>query len=234
MLAIVKKEINSYFKSLSGYSFLAIYYLFAGYYFFYKNLYGNSANMNSIFDFLFTVTVFLVPILTMNLLSEEYKNKTYVLFEISRQAKLSIILAKYLSALFVYVLAILITLIMGIIINFYSGIDWFVLFGNILGLLLLGMTLISIGLFISSLTESQIIAALGSIIIGFSIVLVGFSSDLTKNDLLASILKALDFNSHFEGFKMGIIRLEDLLFFITLSALFIYLSTLVLECKRKL
>ncbi len=234
MLAILKKEINSYFKSLSGYSFLAMYYLFAGYYFFYNNLYGNSANMNNMFDFLFTVTVFLVPILTMNLLSEEYKNKTYVLLEISRQPKLFIVLAKYFSALFVYACAILITFVMGLVVSLYSGMDWIVFFGNILGLFLLGMTLIAIGIFISSVTESQIIAALGSIIIGFSIVLVGASSSVTKSKLLADILKALDFDGHFTGFKMGLIQIKDLVFFISVAGLFIYVTALVLESKRRL
>ncbi len=234
MIATFKKEIYSYFNSLSAYSFLAMYYLFAGYYFFFNNLYKNTADMKSIFDFLFTITVFLLPILTMNLFSEEYKNKTYVLFEISRQAKICIVLAKYFSAVFVYICAISIVLIMGVIVNIYSEINWIVLLGNTLGLLLLGMTLIAIGLFISALTESQVIAALGSVVVAFSIVLLGFSAMLSDNGTLAGIVKSLDFDSHFKGFKMGIIRLEDLIFFISITGLFIYFTTLVLESKRRL
>ena len=70
MTAIFKREIYAYFDTPLGYVFLAVYYLFAGYFFYNYNLYANSTDMRALFEILFTVTLFLVPILTMRLMSE--------------------------------------------------------------------------------------------------------------------------------------------------------------------
>ena len=99
MTAIFKREINAYFDTPLGYVFLAVYYLFAGYFFYNYNLYANSTDMRALFEILFTVTLFLVPILTMRLMSEDRRNKTDQLLMMAPIGTLAIVMGKLLAAM---------------------------------------------------------------------------------------------------------------------------------------
>lgn len=189
MLAIYKKEFKSYFNSMMGYVFIAFLLVAIGIYFSAYNL-GMGYPMMSItlssVTFLFLI---LVPILTMRSLSEEQRNKTDQLLFTSPVSIWSIVFGKYLALISVFAIPVLVVCLYPAILSKYGTVDMGMAYLAILAFFLLGCAYISIGLFISSVTESQIIAA----VLSFAALLVtylisgiaGFFADTAITSLLA-------------------------------------------------
>ncbi len=232
MSAILKRELRAYFVSPLGYIFIGAIYLLTGFYFYTSNVYLNSTNTTTLFSNLFSVVLFLVPILTMRLLSEERRSKTEQTLLTSPVSRFSIVFAKYLAALSVYVAAISATLVMAVIIEIYSVAEWPVVFGNFIGLLLLGAALIAICLFVSALTESQVIAAVGGFAISMFLILVDALYYVVSNRALRMFFSYFSFNDRYKGFTIGLLDLSNVCFFLSIAALFVCLTTVVLERRR--
>lgn len=232
MTAILKRELDAYFNTPLGYVFLSVYYLFSGYFFFRFNLYGNSTDMRSLFEMLFTVTLFLVPILTMRLMSEDRRAKTDQLLLMSPVSTLEILLGKLLSAVLVYLLALAMTLIQAFLLSRLSSVEWSVVLGHFFGLFLLGCALISVGLFLSALTENQIIAAIGGFCVGFFLMLLDSVAGLIQNSVLARFVTDLSFQTHYQNFTLGMFNLVDAVFFLSVTALFVFFTLCVFEKRR--
>ena len=232
MFAIMKRELSSYFTSIIGYVVLAIFYFFGGFYFYANCLHGNSSNINYVFNALFVVVIFIVPIITMRLLSEEKRQKTDQLLLTAPVNLTSIALGKYFAAVILFLLCIAVSVLFVITVAAFTAPDWLVFFSNFLGLLLLGSALISIGLFLSSITESQIIAAVCGFAVGVFVAIMDSVSSLFNIELLSKFIKSISFTNHYNNFTMGIIDLKDIVFFISVSVLFVFLTVRVLEKKR--
>lgn len=233
MIAVMKRELSSYFLSVLAYVYLAIFTLFSGIYFFVTCLYGyGSNNLAHVFGNLFVIVIFLVPILTMKLWSEEKKQKTDQLLLTAPVRLTSIVFGKYLAALLIFLSGLFITIIYAGIISAFADPVWPLVLTHFLGLLLLGGALISIGLFISSLTESQLISAIVSFAIGLLIMMMDSLSSFMNIKFLANLFNAISFNRHYQNFTSGILNLTDVVFFLSVSLTFIFLNIRVLEKKR--
>lgn len=232
MTAIFKREINAYFDTPLGYVFLAVYDLFAGYFFYNYNLYGNSTDMRSLFEILFTVTLFLVPILTMRLMSEDRRNRTDQLLMMAPISTFSIVFGKLLAAAVVYFTAMLITIVEAVVLSMFAPVEWSVVIGHFIGLFLLGLSLISVGLLISTLTENQIIAAIGGFCVGFFLMLLDSISSLISNSVLAGFVTDLSFQTHYRNFTLGIFSVADVVFYLSVTALFMFFAIMAFEKRR--
>lgn len=232
MRAILKRELDAYFNTPLGYVFLAVYYLFAGYFFLRYNLYSNSTDMRSLFEMLFTVTLFLIPILTMRLMSEDRRAKTDQLLLMAPVSTLEILLGKLFAAMLVYLAAMAVTLIQALVLSRWAPVEWSVVLGHFLGLFLLGCALISVGLFISALTENQIIAAIGGFCVGFFLMLLDSLSGLIQNSVLAGFVTDLSFQTHYQNFTLGLFDLADVVFYLSVTALFVFFTLCVFEKRR--
>lgn len=232
MIAIFTRELDAYFDTLQGYVFLAVYQLLAGYFFFTYNLYGNSTDMRSLFEMLFTVTIFLIPILTMRLMSEDRRTKTDQLLLMSPVSALEIVSGKFLSAATMYLAAMSITLLQAFVLSRMAVVEWSVVLGHFIGLFLLGCALIALGLFISSLTENQIIAAIGGFCAGFFLMLLDSLSSLIKNSALAGFVTDLSFRTHYQNFTLGVFDLADVVFYLSITAMFVFFSLCAFEKRR--
>ena len=232
MRAVFSREFMAYFRTPLGYVIVAAMFFFTGYYFFTFNIIGNTTNTSGMFSMLFSVVLFLVPVLTMRLLSEERRVKTDQTLLTSPVSRLGIVLSKYLAALCVYAVAVSGTLVMAVVLQVYSQPDWPVVLGNFAGLILLGLALIAVCLFISSLTESQVIAAVGGF--GASLLLVAMDAlhIVITNRLLRTVLRQMSFNSRYSGFTVGVIGLADVVFFVSIAGCFVLLTVIVLERRR--
>ena len=231
MFAILKRELSAYFASPIGYIYLAVFYVFSGYFFF-GVLYSNTTSLSNVFNGMFTIIMLLIPILTMRLLSEDRKNKTDQALLTAPINLISLVMGKFLSALIVYALGVAITLVYAIIIATFARPDWMVICGNIVGMLLLGAALIAIGMFISALTENQVIAAVGGFAAGFSLILVDSLSTLVTIDWLSSFISGLSFMVRYDEFTSGILDISNVLFFVSVCAMFIFLTVRVFEKRR--
>lgn len=232
MRAVLKRELRAYFQSPLGYVFLAVMYFFTAYYFFTHNLYGNTTNLSGMFDQLFSVVLFLVPILTMRLMSEDKRAKTDQLLLTAPVSRLGIVLGKYLSAFCVYLIAVSATLVMALVLSVYASPDWPVVFGNVVGLILLGAALISICMFLSSLTESQVIAAVSGFAVSLLLILMDALVSVVSGRFFQTLFSYMSFNQRYVGFTIGIIDFSNVVFFVSIAAFFILLTTAMLEKRR--
>jgi len=227
----MRRELAVYFRSPIGYIFLAVFYFFAGYFFFAGNLFGMNADLGGVFGGLFTMMLFLMPILTMRLLSEERGKKTEQALLTAPVTLTSMVLGKYLAAVVVFVIGLAVTLVYALIIATMTSPNWALVFGNFAATLLLGMALIAIGLFISSLTENQVIAAVGGFGVGLTFLLMSTLRTVFTG-ALGSIIGALSFYERYHSFSLGIFRVQDIFFFLSVSVVFLFLSIRVFEKRR--
>lgn len=189
MAAIYKKEFRSYFTSMMGYVFVAFVLLVVGIYFSALNL-GLSYPLigYTLSSVIFLFLIF-VPILTMRSLSEEQRNKTDQLLYTSPISVGSIVMGKYLALVSVFAIPVAVICCLPIVLGEYGKVDYAMSYLAILGFFLLGAAYIAVGLFISSITESQIIAA----VITFGVLLfsylvsgvAGFFSDTAVTSLIS-------------------------------------------------
>ena len=232
MAAIFKREFKAYFHTPLGYVIIAVAYFFTGYYFFTYNIYGGTTDFTQLFSLLFSVVLFLIPVLTMRLMSEEKKTRTDQLLLTAPVSRTSIVLGKYFSALCVFLIAISGTLVTAVIASCYGKVDWPCVIGNFLGLTLLGVAQIAICLFLSSITESQVIAAVLGFAVSLFLMLVDAVSYVVSSRVLQTAFSYISFNERYAPFTLGVVELKNIIFFLSVAALFCVFSTAVLERKR--
>lgn len=232
MTAIYKREMRSYLTSPVGYVFLAVFYAISGYYFFATSLVGNTTDMSYVFSNLFSIVIFLVPMLTMRLFSEERRQRTEQALFTAPVRFTGIVMGKFLACLTMYLMGMGITLVYFLVLCAFQIPDIAVFFGNFLGLVLLGAALCAIGIFISSLTESQVIAAVGSLAIGLLLLFSNSFTPVVSNQLVSKIILNLSFYEHYLDFTRGLLNLADLTFFVSMTGLFLFLTVRHLERRR--
>ena len=233
MSAVFKREFRSFFTSPIGYVVLAVLFFFSGYFFFLGNLASQSPDLSTVFNSLFTVVLFTLPLLSMRLFSDEKRQKTDQALLTAPTGLTGIVVGKFLAALLVYALGIAITLVFAVIIALKVTPDWLVIIGNYVGILLLGGLIISIGTLISALTESQLVAALGTYAISFLLLMLdALSSLFSSSTVVTSVVSFLSVQTRYYHFVNGIIGYNDVLFFVALQALFLFLTVRVLDRRR--
>lgn len=233
MGAIFRKEFRSFFTSPVGYIVLAVMVFFAGLFFVSYNIGSYSADLTGVFSSLFMVTLLVLPLVTMRLFSEEKRQKTDQALLTSPVSLTGIVLGKFFAALLMLVLSIAILLVFAIIIAFQVTPDWTVILGNFIGLLLVGGLIISIGLLISSLTESQLIAAIATVGISFILLIMdSVASQFSSFKLLTTVINFLSVSQRYDSFTSGIIAYDNVIFFVSMQALVLFLTVRVLDRKR--
>ncbi|MCB2357725.1 ABC transporter permease [Clostridium estertheticum] len=189
MLAVFLKELRSYFTSAIGYIFIGTFLLIAGIFFTMYNLLAASPTYNSTLQSLITIFLFIIPILTMKIISEETKTKTDQLLFTSPLKIRDIILGKYFAAVAIFTISLLITVLYPLILSMFGTVSPSEIFTGYIGMFLLGATLISIGLFVSSLTENQVTSA----VISFGVLLFIFLIDSIEQALPSTRISSIIF-----------------------------------------
>ena len=229
MTAILKKELSSYFTSAIGYVVMAVYYFFAGLFFYFYCIVGNSKDMANLFSNMFMITVLVIPIITMKTFSEEKKQKTDQALLTSPLGLGEIVAGKFLGSLVMFLCCVGIYVLFALTLTFYSAPDWSVF---LLGTIILGAAMISIDIFISSLTESMIISAIVSMCFGLVIFFIDSISQLISVSWISTAISSISFVDHYSNFTKGILSVADTVFFLSIIALFNFLTLRVLEKRR--
>lgn len=232
MFAIFKRELKAYFTSPLGYVFLAIFYAFSGLFFYIFSLSVGSTDISSVFLMMFTVLMVFVPLLTMRLLSEDKKQKTDQLILTAPVSLLSIVMGKFLAAYAIFAIGVAVMPVYGFVMSTFATVSWLPIWGNTVGLLLLGGIFVSIGLFISSLTENQMIAAIGGFFINLMILLMNTLKSALPNGFLQDVLSSISVYSRYSEITSGIFSLSSLIFFVSVIFIFLFLTVRVLEKRR--
>jgi len=250
-LAIAGKELRSYFASPIAYIIIGLFAVIFGYFYitsvawFVDRSMGMdqfsggpdaavNVNQDLIKYLLLNATVvmlFLLPMITMRTYSEEKRSGTMELLLTSPVRDLEIILGKFLGALGLYCVMLLVTVVYIGLLYFYGRPEWKPLVSAYLGLVLLGGSFISFGLFISSLTKNQIVAAVGT----FTLVLmlwiidwVGEQAGSTTREILAY----LSITRHFEDFAKGIIDTKHLVYYLSFITFGLFLTAKSVDTER--
>jgi ABC-2 type transport system permease protein len=233
MSAVFKREFRNFFTSPVGYVVLAALGFCAGLFFYIVNIVGFSSDLSYVFGNMFPFVLIILPLVTMRLFSEEKRQKTDQALLTSPVSLTGIVMGKYFAALLVYALALLELIVFAMIIAFQVTPDWTVFLGNSIGLLLIGGFVISIGLLISSLTESQLIAAIGTLGISFVLLLMdGIAYQFSNIKILTTVVNFLSVSQRYNSFTSGIIAYDNIIYFVSMQALFLFLTVRVLDRKR--
>ena len=218
MGAIIKREIGAYFSSPIAYVVIAVFFFFSGWYFRVMLENDSSSLTYLVIGPMFVIVLFVLPILTMRRLSEEKRQKT-------DQALLTAPEIIFLCCMAIFVP-------MTIVIAFFTAPTWGIIFCNIVGMILLGSSLIAIGVFISSLTESQVVAAVVGIAVGMLIYMLDTINSGIQIDFLKSIISSVSFMTRYTNFTSGMMNLADIVFYLSVTGLFLFFTTRVIDRKR--
>ncbi|MDP4120090.1 MAG: ABC transporter [Bacillota bacterium] len=229
MFAIFKRDFCSLFNSIIGYIVFFVFLVFSGLFFYGTCLYQKNANVTYVFSNMCFIIAVLIPMLTMKTFSEG-KNQILLTSPVSL---IKVVLGKFFAVTIYYLICISIFFVYGIVIACFTTPDWATLFCNMLGLFLIGSALISAGVFISSLTNNSVIAAIGAIGAGLFLFFgYDFLINFIPNDSIKGSFSEASFMIHYNNFTIGILNLADTCFFISVCALFIFLTIRVFDKRR--
>ncbi len=232
MLSVLKRELSAYFKAPIGYVFIAASFLFSGFFFWTFSLSVGSTDVSGVFQGMFYVYMIFVPILTMRLMAEDNRQKTDQLLLTAPVSLFGLVFGKFLSAYIIFLMGDVIMLIYGVVMSFYAEVNWAMIFGNFVALALVGGIFVSAGLFISSLTESQMIAAIGSFALNLTLMLITAVTSLIPWKFLSDIVMSLSVFDRYYEFTTGIFSLSNAFFFLSVIVIFMFLTVRVLEKRR--
>lgn len=230
-LIIARRELYAYFGSPVAYVVTAAFLAVAGYFFSLILFFSREATLRYWASNLVIILLFVAPLLTMRLLAEERRTGTIELLLTAPVRDWELVAGKFLGGLGLLLAMLLLTGIYPLILVRFGNPDLGPMVGAYLALLLLGSTLLAAGLFTSSLTQNQVIAA----VLGIGLLLVVFLLDAAGNFVggaAGRVIGQLAVSTHFADMARGVIDSRDVLYFLSATALFLFLTTRVVEVQR--
>ncbi|MBQ4154428.1 MAG: ABC transporter permease [Clostridia bacterium] len=232
MGAVYKREMKAYFTSPIGYIVMAVMLFLMGLYFTYMFSAGYS-DISFLFMSISSVSLFVSPIITMRLVSEDKKQKVDQVLLTAPVKLWKIVTGKFLAAFTLFMLPFTASVIYEIILNVNSAdVSWVMFLSNLVGIALYGAAIIAIGLFISSMTESQIIAGIVGMVVSFFIMQIDYFATAVDVAWVSTACTYFSFVNRFYAFTSGQIDASNIVFFLSIAVLFIYLTTLAMDRKR--
>ncbi len=255
-IAIARKELNIYFATPIAYVMFTLFTIIGSYFFLsllgayeqaslyymrfnapevmnrlnfqdiiFRNLFGNFG----------VILIFIIPFLTMRLIAEEKKSRTIELLYTTPTSPGDIVLGKYFAALFILVITLGLTVAYPILIQVLAkdtnGVDWRSVGLGYLGLFLLGASFMALGLFISSLTDSQVVAALITFVTLLMLWLITWAASRMEGRM-HDFLSYVGATTHLESFSKGTLELKDLVYFVSLIILGLFATHRAVEAHR--
>ena len=231
MAAIFWKEVKSYFYSPIAYVLIGLFIVLTSIFFTFGNLLSMSGNFNGVLGNAIVFLVFIIPILTMKIMAEDRKNGTEVLLLTSPASLTSIVVGKFLASYFVYVVLTAITFIYPIVLLAFGGQFTPSMVGGYIGFLLLGAAFISVGIFASALTESQVIAAVIGVVSLFVMYIAG-SISTSIGGVVGKILDWFSLLNRYDDFSNGILGLTPVVYYLSFVGVFLFLTVRIIEKRR--
>ncbi|MCH9001333.1 MAG: ABC transporter permease subunit [Planctomycetes bacterium] len=234
VVTMAQHEIGAYFLSPIAYAVSAIFLFTAGLAFGLGTVtQGGEASMRGLFDFwIILILAFVLPMLTMRLMSEELRSGTIETLMTAPITEAEVVVGKFLGAFAFFVILLASLLVFPIMLGRYGSLDLGLLTCHYIGLLLLGALYISVGLFFSTMTKHQVISVLASFTL---LALMTFASHALAQQTegwIKVLLQQLSIRTHFQDFVRGTLDLNHLVFFVTTTAFFLFISVKTLETRR--
>jgi ABC-2 type transport system permease protein len=249
ILVICRKELNSYFVSPIAYGLMAFFALLAGFFFYSATAFFVQRSMESqmmgrgmpmsvnewvirpVLQNVSVIGLFLIPMITMRLFAEEKRSGTYELLATSPIHDYEIIVGKWLAALIMYACILGVSMLDILILFGYGKPDIKPLLVGYLGLLLQGGCLLAVGTFISNTTRSQIVAGVATFAVCLLLWVLDWVSTL-ETSVWAKVVSYMSVLTHFEGFSKGVIDTKDVIYYVTMIFLGLFLTARSMESLR--
>ncbi len=235
ILSVTRKELDSYFGSLMALIFLGAFLAVTLFTFFWVETFfvRGIADIRPLFEWMPLLLIFLVAALTMRQWSEEQRAGTLEMLLTLPVKPWQLVVGKFLAVMALVALALILTLPLTFTVAYLGPLDWGPVIGGYLAALLLAAAYTAIGLFISSLTDNQIVALISTTVLGALFYLIGTPTLLEYiGNPWNNILRGLGTGSRFESIQRGVIDLRDLLYYLALAGIFLVLNTFALDRKR--
>ena len=233
MRAIYKRELRSYLTSMTGYIFMAVLLAVAGLYYTANCLVGGYPVFGVILSSIYFVLLIVVPVLTMRSMAEEKKQKTDQLLLTAPVSIWQIVAGKYLAMLTVFLIPMLALCLYPLILLQFGSVSLPMAYASIFGYTLFGAACLAIGLFLSALTESQVIAAVLTFgVLFFLNMSSGIANVIGAEGILADILSAVCIYEPFINFVQGIFDLTGVVYYVTVVLLFLFFTVQLLHKKH--
>jgi ABC-2 type transport system permease protein len=231
-VAIAWREIQTYFTSPMGYIVALVFLALTGYFF---GL-GVSedfpeATIQSYIDPIAFILVLLAPAMTMRLMAEEQKLGTVELLLTSPVRDWEVVLGKFLASFTFFIVTLALTLYYVVLLYAFGSPDSGPVWSGYLGIILYGATALSVGLLASSLTNNQIVA----LVVGFGILLMLSLIDLASGQVdgvWETILSQIGLTAHLDDFSRGIIDTNNIIYYLSVTAVFLFLTVRAVETRR--
>lgn len=245
MFAIYKKELRSYFLNAVGYVYLGVFLAVSALLCCYSTLGSGTYDTSTYFTIIPFVFIILIPLLTMKIFAEEKKLRTEQLLLTAPVSITGMVIGKFLAAFTLFLGGLLLSLLNFIPLCIYANMDGLndafadsvgpigaIIFSNALGLLLLGAAFIAIGMFVSSLTENQLAAAVITVVIIATMLLLDFVNGFIDNYVVRFILSWISFSTRFSAFQTGQFDPSALLYFVSTCGVFLFLTARIYDKRR--
>ncbi|OGS20055.1 MAG: hypothetical protein A3J83_03530 [Elusimicrobia bacterium RIFOXYA2_FULL_40_6] len=231
VLIIFKKEFRTYFNSPIAYVVIVLFLTLCGIFFVMPLFITGQATTRHLIDLLPLFSLFFVPAITMRLLSEEIKSGTIEILSTLPMTEEEIIIGKYLSGAALYGICIAATLFYPLFLSLLGKIDWGQTIGADIGIIMIGSMFAATGIFSSALSKNQIISFITSFVICFLFFIIGQTAALMP-PFLGKIVSFMGISSHLENFSRGILDSRDIIYFISITAFFLYATLAVMKTKK--
>jgi len=248
--AITMRDIRSYFSSVIAYIIIAMFLIISGYFFFsltsffsimsfqvsqqpqYQSMLNlTEALLTPLFMNMCVVMLFMLPMLSMRSFSEEKKSGTIELLFTYPLTDFEIVVGKYCAVVVMFFIMMLPTMIYPVLLSIVGGVlEMQTFFAGLAGLILMGMSFLALGIFVSSITENQIIAvavSFGSLLLFW---IIGWSSSFVPK-AFGAFLTNVSLIEHFKNFAQGLIDTQDILFYILFIVFFLFFTLRTLESR---
>lgn len=285
MIAIMTRELRTYFQTPIGYIFMGLFLLVSGFFFTFGNLISGSSYFTSFLQSILFLYLFAVPLLTMRLISEERRQRTDQLLLTSPITVTDIVLGKFFAAFIVFLLTLVVTALYAIVVGIFGDLAVWQTVGGYIGFALLGASFISIGVLVSAVSENQVSSAFftffallliwflnlvksvaptdavsstvfaAAIVIGLAgffyantrswitsgavillgaaaIVVLHFIQPDVFNGLIVEVLDWFSLLERFDAFTLGVIELEEVVFYLSFTSIFLFVTVRMIEKRR--
>jgi ABC-2 type transport system permease protein len=248
MLAIAQKELRSYFASPIAYVVIGFFALVFGWFYYVSigfflqqamqmgvpgqgQVNINTMAIRPLLQNVSVVALFVLPLITMRTYSEEKRSGTIELLLTSPLTDFQIIMGKFLGAVALYGLMLAVTVIHIAILFVYGNPEWKPIASGYLGLLLMGASFISVGLWISSLTKNQIVAGMVTFAVFLLLWTITWAVD-SAGPTMQKFLMAISITGHFDDFSKGVIALSHLVYYLSFITLGLFLTAKSVDSER--
>ena len=234
MLAIYKRELKSYFQSFIGLLFIAVTLFFVSLYYFVYNMLNGYPYLSYAISSVIILFMISVPVLSMRILAEERRSRTDQLILTAPVSVGNIVVGKYLALMTIFCIPTAVVCVYPLIMSAFGSVPMGEAYLAVLAFFLYGMTAIAIGVLISSLTESQVIAA----VITFIVLFLGYmmssicSLISSTGNLLTKLLGCFDMATPFTEMLNGTLNLRSVLYFFSLTVLALFLTVQLIQKRR--